>query len=401
MMHNGPSVPNSGIAHQAAVVAMQRLREDFQLALVVMFGIITNSVIFPFSIYRFMNGQPVAGLIDLVIVACITAGSARAYVSGNTKGTSAFLAVTYSLGCITVAYVTGAPGPLWMYAVLLSNFLLVERKRALLISGFGVAGVASSSLALPELVHKTAFIGSSAVVCLCAFFFAWRSDLQRRQLEALASRDPLTGAYNRRGMHAEVAIAMAASARTRRPLGLIIFDLDHFKHVNDCFGHEAGDLVLVETANAVRRTTRRSDRLFRLGGEEFALLLPDTDTDALREITEKIRATVAREVRCGDTPITASFGASVLREGESEAEWRDRVDAAMYRAKREGRNRSVIIGPTPAVGSDMKAASQPTRALHAKPVADQREWPEEAQRVTPAPLPPTTLKLPTRRHFRR
>src|SRR5690606_6511143 len=119
---------------------------------------------------------------------------------------------------------------------------------------------------------------------------------------------------NRRGMHAELAIAMAASARARKPLGLIIFDLDHFKRVNDRFGHEAGDLVLVETANAVRRTTRRNDRLFRLGGEEFALLLPDTDTEALREITEKIRATVAREVRCGDTPITASFGAGVLRE---------------------------------------------------------------------------------------
>ena len=394
--------PDPGIVYQANFVAMQRFKEDFQLALVVTFGIITNSVILPFAIYRFMNGQTMAGLIDLGIVSCVTGGSVHAYVTGNTKHTAAFLAVTYTLGCIAIAYVAGAPGPMWMYALLLSNFLLVERRRALLISVFGIMAVATSSLALPELMHKAAFIGSSAVVCLFAFFFAWRSDLQRRQLEALASLDPLTGACNRRGMHAELAIAMAASARARKPLGLIIFDLDHFKRVNDRFGHEAGDLVLVETANAVRRTTRRNDRLFRLGGEEFALLLPDTDTEALREITEKIRATVAREVRCGDTPITASFGAGVLREGESESEWRDRVDAAMYQAKREGRNRSVIIGSTVALASVAQAVTEPPeRALHVTHRADERGLHAKVQRSTPARLPPTTLTLPARRHFGR
>ena len=321
---------------------ISRISHDFSLALIVTFGVITNLMILPFAVYRLLTGQTAAGLIDLLIVACITFGSVRAYITRRTDGAALFLAVTYSAGCISIAYIAGAPGPLWMYAALLSNFLLVDRMRAAAISAIAIAAVAASSLALPELAHKSAFIGSSVVVCLFSFTFAWRTDLQRKQLENLASVDPLTGAHNRRGMHAEIKHAMATSAGSRNPLGLIIFDLDHFKQINDRFGHEAGDNVLVEVARVVRGTTRRNERFFRLGGEEFALLIPDADSTALREVAEKIRASIEREVSCGDTPVTASFGASVLRANESEAHWRDRVDAAMYRAKREGRNRSVV-----------------------------------------------------------
>ena len=252
-----------------------------------------------------------------------------------------------------------------MYAVLLSNFLLVERMRAAVISAFAIIAVAASSAALPELSHKAAFLGSSVVVCLFAYSFAWRTDLQRIQLESLASMDPLTGAHNRRGLHTEIGIAMAASARSRQPLGLIIFDLDYFKQINDQYGHEAGDNVLVEVASVVRRTTRKNDRFFRLGGEEFALLIPDANSDALRETTEKIRKGIEREVSCGDRPITASFGASELRMNESESQWLDRVDAAMYRAKREGRNRSVIDDAIVSESSDHIGRVTTVRALNA------------------------------------
>ncbi|MBX3696952.1 MAG: GGDEF domain-containing protein [Dokdonella sp.] len=323
---------------------LNRIRQDFNLALVVTFGVITNVMILPFAAYRFLSGQNLAALIDLLIVACITLGAVHAYVSRRTRGASLFLAVTYSIGCVAIAYVAGAAGPLWTYAVLLSNFLLIERRRAALISACAIAAVAASPMALPELAHKAAFVGSSVVVSLFAFAFAWRTDLQRQQLENLATLDPLTGAGNRRAMAAQIDVAIAASARSRRPLGLITFDLDHFKQVNDRFGHEAGDHVLVQVASVVRRITRRNDRLFRLGGEEFALLIPDADASALREIAEKVRESLMREIQCGQTPITASFGGSVLGANESERQWRERADAAMYRAKREGRNRLIIDG---------------------------------------------------------
>lgn len=377
---------------------MTRIRRNLNLALVLTFGIVTNVMILPFAIYRLLNGQFVAGCIDLLIVACISLGSVHAYVTGRTQGAALFLAITYSSGCIAFAHVAGAAGPLWMYAVLLSNFLLVGRKRATLISAFAIAAVAASPLALPELSQKAAFVVSSMVVCLFSFAFAWRSELQHQQLEDLAALDPLTGARNRRGMHAEIEIAMATSRQAGKPLGLIIFDLDHFKQINDRFGHEAGDNVLVEMADLVRRMTRKNDKFFRLGGEEFALLIADANATNLIEITEKIRTGIARGMRCGDTPVTASFGASLLRAGETESEWRDRVDVAMYRAKREGRNRSVVEGVSlPADGEGgALAADEGSREL-----ANERVVPIDPAKPAPAQFPSTLRMQSPRRHFRR
>ncbi|MBK7011802.1 MAG: hypothetical protein IPH43_03330 [Xanthomonadales bacterium] len=113
---------------------MNRIRQNLNLALILTFGIVTSVMITPFAIYRLLSGQIIAGYIDLLIVACISLGSVHAYVTGRTQGAALFLAITYSSGCIAFAHVAGAAGPLWMYAVLLSNFLLVGRKRATLIS---------------------------------------------------------------------------------------------------------------------------------------------------------------------------------------------------------------------------------------------------------------------------
>jgi diguanylate cyclase len=321
---------------------IDKIRRDFDLAIVVMFGIITNLVILPFALYRFLGGQLLAGSIDTLIVLGISLGAIRVYVSGTIGYVALILAMTYSIGCIAIAYVVGPAGSLWMYAVLLSTFLLIERNRAVLISAIGIAAVAASPLALPDAAQKATFIGSTIVVSLFSYVFAWRTDLQRRQLEHLASLDPLTGARNRRGMHTEIETAMAASVRSGKPLGLVIFDLDHFKRINDLFGHEAGDHVLVQVADIVRRSTRKSDRFFRHGGEEFALLIPDSDPITLREIAEKVRLAVQHDVHCGDVDVTVSLGASILRPGESASEWQARADSAMYRAKRDGRNRSVV-----------------------------------------------------------
>ncbi len=158
----------------------------------------------------------------------------------------------------------------------------------------------------------------------------------------MALRDPLTGASNRRGMEGELAAYMAASRRNRTPLALLAFDIDHFKRINDEFGHETGDQVLVQLAEIVRANTRGEDRFSRLGGEEFGLLLPVSDAGAARAAAEKLRLAVERDLRCRGRRVTISLGAAVHRPGESAADWMARADAAMYEAKRGGRNRTVL-----------------------------------------------------------
>ncbi|MBC7989083.1 MAG: GGDEF domain-containing protein [Luteimonas sp.] len=321
---------------------MNRLRGDFHLAIVVLFGAITVLGITPFALYRFANGQPLVAVVDLMIVACISGGSIYAWRTGRSYGAAIFVAVTYSIGCVVVAYLAGLSGLLWVYPVLVANFLLVPRWPALMISTAAVAAIAMGDVALVTGAHKVMFMATSFVVSLFSFVFASRAELQRSQLEAIASRDPLTGASNRRGMEAELEVAMASSIRTRKPLSLLVFDLDHFKQVNDSFGHEAGDELLVRVADVVRGTVRTDDRFFRLGGEEFGLLLPNANAASLRNIAEKLRVAVASEVQCHGRSITISIGATCFCPGESASDWLGRTDAAMYRAKRSGRNRSVF-----------------------------------------------------------
>ena len=321
---------------------IERLKHDFRYSLVVMFGTIAILGITPFAFYRFLEGQPLLGMLDLLLIACIGVGSERALRSANPQRASLFLAVAYSIGCIAVARLTGLAGLLWAFPVLVANFMLVRGWRAVLVSALTIAALATIDTVLATLAEKAIFVATSLVVSLFAFVFASRSEQQRAQLEKLALHDPLTGASNRRGMQEELEVAIAASERNGEPLALFVFDLDHFKQVNDSLGHDEGDRVLVQVAEIVRASTRANDRFFRLGGEEFGLLVPGAPATTLLAIAEKLRHTVEREVRCGNRPVTISVGATPYCTGEAPSNWQRRADAAMYRAKRTGRNRSVV-----------------------------------------------------------
>ncbi len=134
---------------------------------------------------------------------------------------------------------------------------------------------------------------------------------------------------------------LAAARRTRRPLAVVLFDLDHFKAINDNFGHGVGDEALRATASATREMLRGSDHAARFGGEEFVLLLPETSADDAVIVAEKLRAQIAGlEVEGLDREVTASFGVAAYPDDEVTAEGLiETADAALYRAKAAGRNR--------------------------------------------------------------
>jgi len=167
--------------------------------------------------------------------------------------------------------------------------------------------------------------------------------LQRalEQLEQAASTDRLTGAWNRRRFEEAVLPEIALAHRRRDSLALIMFDLDHFKRVNDTFGHGAGDRVLVETAQLVRLHLRASDALVRWGGEEFLVLAPATRLEGALALAEKLRAALAAFHFPDVGRVTMSLGVAEYSLGEGLAAWIERADKALYSAKAEGRNRAV------------------------------------------------------------
>lgn len=175
---------------------------------------------------------------------------------------------------------------------------------------------------------------------------------QKRQLEQLASTDTLTGVATRRHLLALAGHELARARRCGRPLAAIFFDIDHFKSVNDRFGHETGDRVLRRIGELLRSELREVDLAARWGGEEFCVLLPDTDRQAAVEIAERLRVALERAplAAADGTPltVTASFGVALsTSEDEGIDRLVDAADQAMYQAKREGRNRVCVAPAAP------------------------------------------------------
>ena len=166
--------------------------------------------------------------------------------------------------------------------------------------------------------------------------------LANQQLEQLVRTDPLTGIANRRHFVERIQIEIQRARREKIPLSLLMMDLDHFKRINDTWGHAAGDEVLRNFAGAVGELLRATDMLARLGGEEFALLLPNTAQDGAIEVATRILGVVHQQsIDCDGEQIqyNVSIGTALLAEHETRYECLlQRADEALYRAKENGRD---------------------------------------------------------------
>ena len=227
------------------------------------------------------------------------------------------------------------------------------------------------------------------VACLlwCTFFGSHvaelRAKLRRRNEELqiavqdahrLAERDHLTWAYNRRYVRQVIEREAQRAERRHAPFSLVIFDLDHFKNINDQYGHQAGDRVLTRFADLARRELRAIDVLGagrrhhcfgRYGGEEFIAVLPETGRDGARRCAERLRVALSKEVFEDGIRITLSAGVSTYRYGESVEETLRRADDALYRAKDEGRNRVAEEKPLRTLGRKASVVSiEEARSAH-------------------------------------
>lgn len=204
---------------------------------------------------------------------------------------------------------------------------------------------------------STSLLVGAAVFVLGTTFGVLWLELGRLQgrLERLAATDPLTGLRNRRSLRAEFE---REAARTRRGAGVFsaaMFDLDHFKRVNDRHGHAAGDHVLREFARLLNASVRGLDIVARVGGEEFLVLMPGTTKAAARGVAERIlRATAAATASWlgGDVRVTVSAGVATFGEDGSDFDaLMESADRALYASKKAGRNRVTVAGEPPAPGA--------------------------------------------------
>jgi diguanylate cyclase (GGDEF)-like protein len=171
-----------------------------------------------------------------------------------------------------------------------------------------------------------------------------------RELEAKAYKDSLTGLYNHRFFHEMIDKEISSAKRHSKVFSLITFDLDGFKPINDTLGHKFGDNVLKEISNIVNKTLREEDLAFRIGGDEFAILLPETGLEGGVIIAQRLRKAVEKEgdkfKQSSQHAFTISVGVGVYRaadKDDTKEHLMHEVDKALYRSKEEGKNRVTAV----------------------------------------------------------
>ena len=184
-------------------------------------------------------------------------------------------------------------------------------------------------------------LGNILVIALLIFFY-WviRS---RKKFEAMALTDKLTGLYNRYKFYQMAQAELERAKRNKRPLSIILFDIDHFKKINDTYGHDIGDMVLQEIAQLIQKNIRRYDTLFRWGGEEFLILAPESDIHSSYQLAEKLRTLVASHSFKEVGNVTISLGVAQMNQADKDIdEVIKRADNALYASKANGRNRVTL-----------------------------------------------------------
>jgi diguanylate cyclase (GGDEF)-like protein len=221
-----------------------------------------------------------------------------------------------------------------------------EAERRLLAARSAVDGVAANRIerqAFALLALGFVLLAGAAAASLSAMRANRARNALLAELRRASTTDELTQLPNRRQFLARLAEELARAHRHGAPLAVAILDIDHFKRINDTYGHAAGDLVLVETAAVLRAATRAEESIGRIGGEEFAVVMPATSVHAARRACERLRA--AQNGRTFTLPsgdevhVTLSGGVAIAQPGEPIQQLMARADHALYQAKRQGRDR--------------------------------------------------------------
>ena len=243
---------------------------------------------------------------------------------------------------------------LWLFPLLIGLAGLLPTGVALL-SGLIAIGsflsVRGLAVQPEEFANYTALLSTWVISLAVMRLMTHQVD----ELADLALSDPLTGAYNRRYLQPQALRNLADYQRYARLSSMLMIDIDHFKSINDTFGHAEGDRVLKEMVVAIDQRIRGVDMLFRLGGEEFLVLLSEVGAQTATKIAEELRMNIAQMALLADRKVTVSMGVCDVTSAASPEEWLTKVDEAMYQSKEQGRNRVSTIQPTVAIDAQISS----------------------------------------------
>jgi diguanylate cyclase (GGDEF)-like protein len=294
--------------------------------------------VLPFAVIRFMQGEFAVGLLDVTIVAGFSFLGYFVYRTRHVRVASVLIAFICLAGVLSTVYLNGPGQVYWAYPAMLVAFYLLRVREAIVVCLLTTAALVPPLVPVMDPLTLATVVVTLIVTNAIAYAFATISRDQRDKLMALATRDALTGAGNRWALQRKLAEIIAAQARYNLPASMLLIDLDHFKQINDAYGHAMGDRILVNLTEIINLRIRVTDSLYRIGGEEFVVVIEGQDLQKANHLAEQLRTLVEANELAPNRPVTISLGVAELGNGESAADWLRRADEALYRAKRAGRN---------------------------------------------------------------
>jgi diguanylate cyclase len=293
-------------------------------------------------VLRYMQGEWSAAIAETIIVGGLAGMGIYVYLTRQVQVASIAIACICMGGVVSTVYIIGPHQVYWAYPALMAVFYLVRPRVATVLALITVG------VLVPELVgnldsHSTTTVLITIVVMSTfALAFSLITNRQREQLMQLATKDPLTGAGNRRGLDSKLDDVVNNHRRNARPASMLLLDLDHFKKVNDVHGHAVGDQILKRITEIINFRIRVTDSLYRVGGEEFIVVLEGQNLERATRLAEQLRLLVQANELAPDQSVTISLGVAELRREETPHDWIHRADDALYRAKHSGRNNTSV-----------------------------------------------------------
>ncbi len=312
---------------------------DFLLRSTLSVAFVSVLLLTPFAVNNFIQGRYILGVLTLFISVLCTINAWTCYKGQYNLVINLFgIAPAISITIVLATHELGVAGSYWAFLVALAFYSILPEKLALIANIIFAACIIP--VAWSVLEHPVAVRFSSVLLGISFFAFLSMNEITRQHylLKGQAITDALTGLYNRSLLEYSLEHAIKQSRRTGTAITLMMIDIDNFKNINDDFGHEAGDSVLKSLAEVLTNNFRGSDMIFRIGGEEFLVLIHNTDELHAIDIAEKLRIEIEQLWLIPGHTVTVSMGVTGIQPDMGWKELMKHCDEKLYRAKSNGKN---------------------------------------------------------------
>ena len=301
-------------------------------------------VLFSFGIYRFMTGSYLISGIDLGLSFTVVLMFIQYWKHGHSEKLNTVFVIGITIGISALMITRPLLMLYWEYSMIAVTFFLVRLRVALVINVLSIiVTLGILAIVMPISDRFVSITVTLVLVCVFGYAFSARSDYHENMLKKLATLDGLTGVGNRRLMDEKIEHVITEHHNTQKPYAMIMLDLDHFKKVNDTYGHALGDKALIDFSAIVTAQLGDTDNFYRFGGEEFVIITEDKSIGKVALFAEKIRQEIEKNLRVNnEKTVTVSIGVSEFIQEDCVKSWLNRADEALYKAKHTTRNVVVL-----------------------------------------------------------